>query len=39
VVSVRDLWLMSVGFEDEYPAAPRRLFQVHIAPPGDPFLT
>ena len=34
-----DSWLMSVGFADADPAAPRRLFQVHIAPPGDPFLS
>jgi hypothetical protein len=34
-----DSWLMSVGFADAYPAAPKRLFEVHIAPPGDPFLS
>jgi serine/threonine protein kinase len=34
-----DSWLMSVPFADGRPAAPRRLFQVHVAPPGDPYLS
>jgi len=34
-----DSWLMSVDFPDADPVAPKRLFQVHIAPPGDPFLS
>jgi serine/threonine protein kinase len=32
-------WLTSIGFAGGHPAAPRRLFQVHIAPPGDPYLS
>jgi serine/threonine protein kinase len=34
-----DSWMMSVSFADGRPAAPKRLFQVHVAPPGDPYLS
>jgi serine/threonine protein kinase len=34
-----DSWLTSVTFTDSGPAVPRRLFRVHVAPLGNPFLS
>jgi serine/threonine protein kinase len=34
-----DSWLMSVSFAEGRPAAPQRLFEVHVAPAGDPYLS
>jgi serine/threonine protein kinase/Tol biopolymer transport system component len=35
----RDSWLTAVEFANGNPAAPRRLFQVRVSPPGNPFLS
>jgi Tol biopolymer transport system component len=34
-----DSWLAAVEFADGQPAAPRRLFQVRVSPPGNPYLS
>jgi dipeptidyl aminopeptidase/acylaminoacyl peptidase len=34
-----DSWLTSVAFTHNLPAPPHRLFEVHVSPPGDPFLS
>jgi Tol biopolymer transport system component len=34
-----DSWLMSVSFAEGRPGAPQRLFEVHVAPAGDPYLS
>jgi Tol biopolymer transport system component len=35
----RDSWLTAVEFANSRPTAPRRLFQVRVSPPGNPFLS
>ena len=34
-----DSWMTSVGFAGTRVSAPVRLFEVHIAPPGNPYLS
>ena len=34
-----DSWLTSVRFADERASAPHRLFEIRVAPPGDPYLS
>jgi serine/threonine protein kinase/Tol biopolymer transport system component len=34
-----DSRLTAVEFADNHPAAPRHLFEIHVSPPGDPYLS
>ncbi len=34
-----DSWLTAVEFSHSRPAPPHRLFEVHVSPPGDPYLS
>jgi len=34
-----DSWISAVEFKGHSPAAPRRLFQAHFSPPGNPYLS
>jgi Tol biopolymer transport system component len=34
-----DSWLTAVEFSRNGPAAPHHLFEVHVSPPGDPYLS
>jgi dipeptidyl aminopeptidase/acylaminoacyl peptidase len=34
-----DSWITAVAFDGTRPAPPRRLFQAHLSPPGNPYLS
>ena len=34
-----DSWMTAVEFSHSHPAPPQRLFEVHVSPPGDPYMS
>jgi hypothetical protein len=34
-----DSWVTAVEFSDRHPAPPHRLFEAHVTPPGDPYMS